>query len=147
MWVHAYPKLKTENIAPHFAQLTKQRYYPHTIPSKDTIHNMEAADPLSCVYKKALESYEELHRQRKLKPEQLALIKGQASISSVLQDISRTKVKYESERSAVSKLVHKITPAYIDKLDRASKIVEVAIQSSKYHSIATYITIMATCVF
>jgi adenylosuccinate synthase len=100
---------------------------------------MSATAPLSSVYKKALESYEQLNQQGKLKDEELALIKRNASISDVLQAIDEAKVKNESRRSTATTLIHKITPAYIEKLDRFSKIVETAIQSSKFYRVLIYI--------
>ncbi|KAH8152885.1 uncharacterized protein LAJ45_03111 [Morchella importuna] len=90
---------------------------------------MSVTNSLSDAYKNALETYEGLNRKRKLKDEELALLKKNASIGDVLQAIKDAKVKNESGRSTATNLIHKITPAYIEKLDRFSKVIEIAIQS------------------
>lgn len=87
---------------------------------------------LSNVYEDALRQYEELHLQGKLTDEQLALIKGKASIGDVLKEVDEAKTKNELARSAVMRFIHKVTPDYVSKLERFSKVVEVAIQSSRY---------------
>lgn len=93
---------------------------------------MSVTNSLSDAYKNALETYEGLNRKRKLKDEELALLKTNASIGDVLQAIKDAKVKNESGRSTATNLIHKITPTYIEKLDRFSKVIEIAIQSREY---------------
>ncbi|KAI5846544.1 hypothetical protein DFP73DRAFT_494697, partial [Morchella snyderi] len=90
---------------------------------------MSVTNSLSDAYKDALKTYEDLNKKRKLKDEDLALLKKNAGIGDVLQAIKDAKVKNESGRSAATNLIHKITPAYIERLDRFSKVVEIAIQS------------------
>lgn len=87
---------------------------------------------LSGVYENVLAGYEELHRQGRLKSEQLAMIKGRNNISDILKDVDQAKAKNESERKAVMRFAHKITPGLISRLERVSQVVEVAVAASKY---------------
>lgn len=97
---------------------------------------------LSDVYENAIQRYEKLHRQGKLKDEQLAMIKSRTSIGDILKDVDEAKTKNESERNVVMRLIHRVTPDFVSKLERVSKTVEVAISASEYpfslHALRNY---------
>jgi Holliday junction resolvasome RuvABC endonuclease subunit len=91
---------------------------------------MSSGPTLTTIYSEALARYEELYRDGKIKDWQLALIKQQTDLNGVLSTVKEAEAKNESERNAIERLFHRVSPQIVTKIERFSGVVDTAIQSS-----------------
>lgn len=91
---------------------------------------MSSGPTLITTYSEALAHYEKLYRDGKIKDWQLALIKQQTDLNSVLSTVREAEAKNEGERNTIDRLFHRVSPHIVTKIERFSGVVDTAIQSS-----------------
>lgn len=92
---------------------------------------MSAEASLDIIYDKAIQRYEQLHKEGKIDEHQLALIKRHTGLSDVVFEVRNAKARNERERTLRDRLFHTINPQVITRLERFSAVVHTAVQSSQ----------------